>query len=59
MEVFYKNMSEDFEQSLDDPYIYPVKMPDDVIKKLPPTAVFTGEFDCFRRDSHRFSKRLF
>jgi len=59
MEVFYRNMSKNFEESFDDPYIYPIKMHDDVIKKLPPTVVFTGEFDCFRRDSHRFAQRLF
>ena len=55
MDVFYRNMSADFIESMDDPYIYPIKMSEETIRKLPPTVVVTGEFDCFRRDSAKFA----
>ena len=56
--VFYENMTENFYRSKNDPYIFPIKMTDDVMKLLPPTAVFTGEFDFFRRDACAFAERL-
>lgn len=50
--------SVNFEQQKDDPYLYSIKMPDEIAKQLPMTAVFTSEFDCFRRCSTNFAEKL-
>lgn len=51
-------MSTNFEEQLSDPFIYPCLMPPETLSKLPMTAIFTGEFDSFRRDSQNFAQKL-
>lgn len=55
---FYQHMSTDFDAQKDDPLIYPCTMDAATLLKLPPTAIFTGEFDAFRRDADAFAARL-
>jgi acetyl esterase/lipase len=50
--------SRDFEAQKSDPYLYSIKMADEIMSQLPATAVFTSEFDCFRRCSTNFARRL-
>ena len=41
-----------------DPLLFPGKMDDKYVKLLPPTAMFTSEFDFCRRDAILFAERL-
>ena len=56
MDMFYEMMGG--KDSSDDPYIYPIKMSDEVMKKIPQTVVLTSEFDCYKRDAIRLAQRL-
>ena len=56
---FYEAMSMDLDKQRDDPYIYPIKMHDSVLKRLPKTVIITSEFDCYRSDSSKMAARLF
>ena len=51
-------LSEDLVTQRNDPYIYPIKMQNDVIKKLPNTLILTSEFDFYRRDSSKLAEKL-
>ena len=44
--------------NLDDANIYPIKMSDEIMKRLPQTVVLTSEFDCYKRDATRLAQRL-
>jgi acetyl esterase/lipase len=55
----YKCHATDFEKqskALDD-VLYPALMSEVVLKKYPPIAVFTSEFDFFRRDNTVFAAK--
>jgi acetyl esterase/lipase len=52
-------MSVDHKAQLKDPFIYPIKMKNEIMAKLPLTFVLTSEFDFYRRDANSFAKRLF
>lgn len=41
----------DLEKQSADPFLHPGRMPFEVLKKLPPTVIMTGEFDMLRRDA--------
>ena len=47
-----------WQNQLDDPYLFPGKMPMDMMKKLPPTIVYTSEFCNLRRDAIKVIRRL-
>lgn len=38
--------------------LYPGKASDELLKKLPMTAVWTSEFDFYRRDNVLYAERL-
>ena len=48
-----------FQQQVEkDPWLLPGKMDAAMVEKLPPTAIFTGEFDFCRRDATQFAEKL-
>ena len=54
----YKLHATDFDNQVDDDQLYPGKVSDVILKKYPPTVVWTSEFDFLRRDNEAFAKRL-
>ena len=54
----YKLHATDFEAQQDDDLLYPGKASDDLLAKLPMTAVWTSEFDFFKRDNLKYAERL-
>jgi acetyl esterase len=58
MDRFYEAICTDFAAQQTDGYVYPVRMQDHVMAKLPMTFVLTSEFDCYRRDSSKLAQRL-
>jgi len=57
-ETKYKFLAENLEKQNDDPYIYPMKMTNEILGKLPPTLLITTEFDFYLNDTKKFAKRL-
>ena len=43
---------------LNDTYVFPIKMTDDVMKQLPVTAIFTSDFDFLFKDAIKLAERL-
>ena len=41
-----------------DPLLYPGKVDEDTLKKMPPTIVWEAEFDTFITEAVRFANRL-
>ena len=58
MLAIYKLHATDFENQSNDDQLYPGKASDDILKKYPPTVIWTSEFDFLRRDNETFAKRL-
>ena len=48
----------DYENQQNDPQVYPGRASDEILKKYPPTVIWTSEFDCLRRDNEEFAARL-
>jgi len=51
MTSIYKILATDFENQKNDTDLYPGKISDEFMKKIPPFAVWTSEFDFYRRDN--------
>ena len=60
MNSFYKLHTTEatFDSQINDDQLYPGKVSDELLKKYPPTVVWTSEFDMLRRDNEKFAKRL-
>lgn len=56
--AFYNNLVDDVDKEVNNPYIYPGKMPEEYLQVMPKTVVFTAEFDIFRRDAIAYINRL-
>lgn len=58
--MVFRLLATDYEKqnANNDPFLYPGKMPEQDVAKLPPTALFTAEWDYCRRDAYAFAKRL-
>ena len=54
----WKMLASDFDNQHDDDQLYPGKASDEILKKYPPTVIFTGEMDFMRRDNEAFAERL-
>ena len=53
----YKMLATDYEGQKNDADLYPGKISDEILKKVPPFAVWTSEFDEYRRDSVKLAER--
>ena len=56
--AIYKLHATDFDKQINDDQLYPGKASDAILKKWPPTVVFTSEFDFYKRDNVLFAQRL-
>ena len=54
----FKLHATNFEAQKNDDQLYPGKLSDKMMKKLPMMAVFTSEFDFYRRDCLKYADRL-
>lgn len=53
----YKLLSTDYDNQQNDDQLFPGRMSDALLKKVPPFAIFTSEFDFLRRDSLALAER--
>ena len=51
----YKLHAKNFEQQLDDYELFPGKAPDAILMKVPPTCVWTSEFDFYKKDNIKYA----
>jgi acetyl esterase len=58
MQNLYKMLATDWEKQQSDFHLLPGRMPAEMLKKLPPTVVWTSEFDMIRRDAVAFINRM-
>lgn len=58
MQNLYKMLATDWDKQQSDFHLLPGRMPAEMLKKLPPTIVFTSEFDMIRRDAVKFISRM-
>ena len=54
----FKLHATDFDNQQKDDQLFPGRTSDEILKKYPPTVVFTSEFDFIRRDNEAFAERL-
>jgi acetyl esterase len=54
----YDCMAENLADQMKDPNIFPIHMGDSVAAKMPPTAIYTSEFDCYMRDQESLAGLL-
>ena len=57
---YFKSLATDLRQQQKDgdSILFPGKMDNEVIQRLPQTVLITSEFDCFRRDTQEFKEKL-
>ena len=48
--AMFRLLGTDYDNQLDDQQLFPGRMPDEQLRKLPPFVIFTSEFDFLRRD---------
>jgi len=53
----YKMLATNYDGQKNDTDLYPGKVSDDLLKKVPPFAVWTSEFDEYRRDNVKIAER--
>jgi len=58
MDRFYEALCKDVAAQQKDGYIFPVRMQQEIVAKLPKAFVLTSEFDCYRRDSSKLAERF-
>ena len=55
----WKNLiASDFEKQKSDPLLFPSKAPDDLLQRMPPTIIWSAEFDMFLTETLRIANRL-
>ena len=59
-EAIFRMLATDYDKqkATKDPFLFPGYMSEKDCSNLPPTALFTAEFDFCRRDAHAFAERL-
>ena len=50
--------SQDLSNDWSDPLLFPGKAGDDLIQKMPPTVIFSAEFDMFVTETERMARRM-
>jgi acetyl esterase/lipase len=50
--------STDWEKQQNDDQVFPGRTTDEILKKYPPTVIWTAEWDFLRRDCEVFAERL-
>lgn len=58
MQNLYKMMATDWENQQADYHLLPGRMPEEMLRKLPPTIIWTSEFDMIRRDAVAMVDRM-
>lgn len=53
----YKLLATDFDKQQNDTNLFPGRCSDEELKKLPPFAIWTSEFDFYRRDNIKMGDR--
>lgn len=56
--VAHNLLVDDPDKERENPYLNPGRMPTEQLCKIPPTIVYTSEFDFLRRDAIHFINRL-
>ena len=55
----WKNLiASDFEKQKSDPILFPAKASDELLEKMPPTIIWSAEFDMFLTETLRMANRL-
>ena len=49
---------QDLEEDWTNPLLFPSKAPDSLLKEMPPTVIFSAEFDMFITETDRMARRL-
>jgi len=57
MANIYRMLASDYDNQQRDAQLYPGRASDDLLKKVPPFALWTSEFDFLRRDSLALAER--
>ena len=55
---FYQMLATDLDNQQGDPQLYPGRMPANMLRKLPPTIIWTSEFDFLYRDTQALIKKM-
>lgn len=55
---YFKLLATDWDNQQNDDQLFPGRVSDEILKKYPPTVVWTSEFDFLRRDNEIFADRL-
>lgn len=58
MTQIYRLLAKDFDNQTNDDQLYPGKVGSEILKKWPMTAIWTSEYDMYRRDNELFAARL-
>jgi len=58
MKVMWKLIAKDLQADWTDPLLFPSKAPDSLLKEVPPTVIFSAEFDMFITETERMARRL-
>jgi len=58
MKVMWKYIAKDLKEDWSNPLLFPSKAPDSMMKEMPPTVIFSAEFDMFITETDRMARRL-
>jgi len=58
MHLMWKYIAKDLDADWKDPLLFPSKASDELIKKMPPTIIFSAEFDIFITETERMARRM-
>jgi len=58
MRVIWKSIAKDLKDDWSDPLLFPGKATDQLIQKMPPTVIFSAEFDMFVTETERMARRM-
>jgi len=54
----WRALAQNIDQQWGDPLLFPSKSPDCLIQKMPPTVIFSAEFDIFVTETERMARRM-
>jgi len=58
MRVIWKSVAKDLTADWSNPLLFPAKASDKLIQKMPPTVIFSAEFDMFITETERMARRM-
>ena len=58
MEIMWRYIARDIKAQWSDPLLFPSKASDELIQKMPPTVIFSAEFDIFITETERMARRM-